>query len=120
MEARDRVRSVAANEVLKRQAVNYGRFRFVAVARQGRITVEMATLNSDVRRFLDTFVSTNRAPEKPSSEARGDRRSERQACLIGALARENERKLFGRILRVTSLFSMATGVAGLARWREAP
>ena len=122
MEARDRVRSVTANEVLKSQDVSCGSFRFVAVARQGRITVEMATLslNSDVRRFLDAFVSTNRAPEKPSSEARGDRRSERQACLIGALARENERKLFGRILRVTSLFSMATGVAGLARWREAP
>ena len=75
MEARDRVRSVTANEVLKSQDVSCGSFRFVAVARQGRITVEMATLslNSDVRRFLDTFVSTNRAPEKPGSEARGAR-----------------------------------------------
>ena len=80
MEARDRVRSVTANEVLKSQDVKCGSFHFVAVARPGRITVEMATLNSDVRRFLDTFVSTNRAPEKPGSEARGDRRSERQAC----------------------------------------
>ena len=64
MEARDRVRSVAANEVLKSQAVNYGRFRFVAVARPGRITVEMPTLNSERSTFYGRFRLNKSGPGK--------------------------------------------------------
>ena len=68
--------------------------------------MELATPNSPRLMFSGRFLATNLVRQKPRSEARGDRRGESQAFLIGAwLAGNNGAKGWSEHTKIVDMIT---------------